>query len=970
MRVSQKPGPVCGNGHDREPVKVLVAVRQTCIFETIAHLFSDFSLPLKLTHVSSISILSLKDRPDLILADLFAPQDESSLSTGKVLRTHAGNIPLVALIPADTRDYRDAAVEIGANGLVVLDQMEVDLVSVVEQVLRRSQLVNGVALRIARQARTGAPAGEAAYDRTANDLKKLSGQVIEKLSRQMAPPSRPAPSWPAEAGKAGQQVYLRGLALAANAQNAFASERVVRTACNLNCGSHFCGLKVTVRSGQLVKIEPADFPDERYRRVCLKGISHVQMAAHSERLLHPLKRSGERGQGQWQQVSWEQALGDISAQMKSLAERFGPESLMFMLGSGQLGVLNSMVGVYTRLASLLGASAVDLNAFGLDSAVPSGLEDSLGKGAGYLGNDFADLPNSRLVLIWGGDPAQSMMNWWRFFLEAQRGGTKLVAIDSSYTITASKCAVWLPVRPGSDLYLALAMLNTIVGRGWMDRKFVVQHTAAPLLVRLDDGRYLRSPTGSNEYLAWDACLQKPVPAGQTENPALEGQYTIGGITCRPAFALLQKMLQPYTVELAAQKTGLPAGQIAALAEEYATTRPARIYSLYGIDRWHFGATFGRLIATLAAFTGNLGIPGGDASVSGISEGVFLDSRFYRPGGRQHRPVNPLQLPDQILSGKPYPIKAVWVAYSNWLNQWPDLNRLKGEVLPRLSLFVVADQFLTETARYADYVLPVANLFERPDIVKGPGPYLQYQPAILTPPGECRPDFDIAAALAGQFGCGAYFSRSPNEYLAEALGDEPTTRELSFDALLQQGVLHRNVPPEPQVANATKAFKTASGRVEFYVERLIPAGRALPDCEAPLEARPDGALAERFPLVCVTKTSRYRIHSTFVNASWLREIEPAPLAWIHPSVAASRGIQNNDLVRVFNLRGFAILRTRLSESIPPGAIYLNTGWQSGDFYAGHNQSLTHGSGNLTNALGPNSSFFDVLVDVARDPSSKE
>ena len=185
----------------------------------------------------------------------------------------------------------------------------------------------------------------------------------------------------------------------------------VRTACALNCGSHFCGLAVTVREGHAVKVEAADFPDERYRRICLKGISQVQMAAHPDRLRTPLRRVGPRGSGSFEPVSWDAALDGIAARMAALAAEHGPESLMFLSYSGQLGALHGVNGVYLRLASALGASATDPVSFGVDTAVPSGLEDTFGQGAGYVANDYADLVNSRLVLI-STNPVYSRMNWW------------------------------------------------------------------------------------------------------------------------------------------------------------------------------------------------------------------------------------------------------------------------------------------------------------------------------------------------------------------------------------------------------------------------------------------------------------------------------------------------------------------------------------------------------------------------------
>jgi anaerobic selenocysteine-containing dehydrogenase/DNA-binding NarL/FixJ family response regulator len=941
--------------------RILVAVSHTWLQNTLVQLLRN--LPAEAYPVGNSARLFEQLQPDLaaVLVDPFT-FGEHSLRLVEQIRCAVSRVPIVALIPADTRDYRDAAVRQGANAVVALDRSDTELLPTMRQLLVRTGLVNGVARRITQVAQASTPVGEAAHrtDVRPLDLKALSERVVERLSPYAE--ASIAPATPDRIAATQPQIVLHGLTWSAHSPIGPATERRFRTACNLNCGAHFCGLNVTVRDQHIVKIEPADFPDDRYRRVCLKGISYVQQVAHPDRLKQPLKRVGVRGQGEWQPVSWDQALTEISARLRAIGEETGWPSVMFFPYSGQLSALNGLTGVYLRLAAALGASATSVSQFGLDSAVPSGLQDALGAGAGYLANDYTDLVNSKLIVIWGADPAQSRMNWWPFFLEARRAGAKLIAIDPKFGITASKCDEWLPIKPGTDLYLALAMLHVIIERGWFDRDFVTQHTAAPLLVRDDTGEYLRL-FDQTDYGVWDEAAQRVVRANEAQSPALSGRYTFKGVTCHTAFDLLKQMVQPYTPEFSAQKTRLSADQILALTEAYATTKPARLFTLYGIDRWHHGATFGRLIATLAAFTGNLGVTGGGAGVDGFAEGTLFDSDFNAPDGRACVAVNAATLADRIITGQPYPIKAVWTAFSNWLNQWPDQNRLRTEVLPKLDLIVTVDQFMTETARWADYVLPAAWLFEREDMVKGPGPYIQYQPPILPPPGECRSDFEIAAGLAQRLGVGGYFSESPAAYLKAILAQ--TDPALSFDELRAQGVIERKTAPRRLVPHADRVFNTPTGRVEFYVERLLPYRQALPDYVPPIEANPDGELIKRYPLICLTEHSRYRVHSTFGNAPWLRELDHGALAVMHPSVADSRSIHNDDLVRLYNDRGFAVLRARIVQAVPPGTVYLTQGWQSSDFQAGHAQTLTHGQGNPSNALGVNSSFSDVLVDVVKE-----
>jgi molybdopterin-containing oxidoreductase family molybdopterin binding subunit len=679
---------------------------------------------------------------------------------------------------------------------------------------------------------------------------------------------------------------------------------------------------------------------------------------------------GKRGEGKWEAFSWEQALDEIAEKMRDFSQIYGSESNMFLTYSGQLSVLNGMNGVYLRLAAALGASGTSLREFGVDSAIPSGIADSFGVGSRQIANDFSDLPNSKLILIWGGNPAQSNMLWWSYFLEAKKSGNRIVTIDPRFSLTASKSDLWLPVRIGSDLYLALAILRLIIENDWMEKDFILRHTVAPLLVREDNGKFLKTKDihhiiGGSKNLVWDEQRDRAIPVDEAGSPALSIKRLVAGITCTTAFDKLREMLQPYTPEFTSTKTGLDAQQIIELSREIAETKPTRIFTLYGIDRWHHGATFGRLIATIVAFTGNLGIPGGGAGVSGSPESVLPISQFYTPNGREYNPINPLMLPDQIISAQPHPVKSVFVAFGNWINQFPDQNRMTHEILPKLDLLVVADHFMTETARWADYILPAAFFFEREDMVNGPGPYVQYQPAIVPPVGESRSDFDIAASLAERLGCGDVFSKTPGEYLAEILAQNESTRHISLDELREKGVMERKMPPDWEIVHRDQNFKTPSGRVEFYVERLLPLGRALPQYENPIEAFPENDLTAKYPLVCLTEHSRYRVHSTFSNAPWLREIENVPYALMNPDDAKQRGISEKNYVKIFNARGWVVLRAHLTQAVPTGVVYLGQGWQSEDFRSGHAQSLTHSAWNPANAFGANSSFSDVLVDIKKE-----
>ena len=901
-----------------------------------------------------------------MLIDPFALEPAKDENLGELLRAGTGTVPLVSLLASDSPEVRRASLQLGANAVLTLENVGRDLLPLLRGLLNGNRLASGVEDYL-RSATWNSKLFGRPSQRTETELQKLALQSQATVARLA--PALPAENWPeTEKHSPDSSLFLKGLALEPAAGSVASRPHITRTACSPNCGNHFCGLQVHVRDGKAVKIEPADFPDRRYRHLCLKGISHLQTVSHPERLLYPLKRQGPRGSGNWVRLSWKQALDEIYARAQTIRQQYGPQSFMFFPYSGQISAINGMMGSYLRLASLWGASGTDLFAFGVDSAVPSGIEETFGRGTGYLANDYTDLVNTRTLLIWGANPIYSRMNWWPFFTAAHQAGCQIITIDPKFSATAAKSDEWLPVRPGSDLYLALGLIHLLIHQDLYDRDFLRQHTSAPLLVDPGRGRYLRLPDpgrpGNPETFAvLDPQTGQPVPAGSLNRPALAGKVRYKGSLCQPAFALLAEMVAPYTPRLVAEKTGLPTQQIKRLAQALAEQRPARIFTLYGVDRWHHGATFGRLIGMLAALTGNLGRPGAGAGVDGFSDGILYISSFMNPDGLSYQPVNAAELPGYILKQEPYPIRGVLVALNNWFNQWPDQNRLKEEILPALDLLVCSDLFMTETARYADYVLPAAHFFEREDLVHGPKPYVQLQSAVLKPPGECRSDFEIAAGLALRSGHGAYFDRPPRAYLQDILDENPQTAGITVEQLEEQGPLPQQLINTSAVAHVDLQFDTTTGRVEFFSERLAPYGHGLPVYEPPIEADLNSSLAERYPFVCITEHSRYRVHSAFGNVPWLRELEDEPCALINPKAAEIKGLQDGQPVRIFNERGFVVMKARLNQAVPPRAVYVTQGWQSSDFANGHTQSLTHNHSNPLNILGPNASFSDVLVDLS-------
>ena len=289
-----------------------------------------------------------------------------------------------------------------------------------------------------------------------------------------------------------------------------AESRIVRTVCDPNChASPRCGITAHVVDGRIDKIEAGRFPLADYdRRICAMGMARLEQQYHPDRLRYPLQRVGQRGEGKWQRISWDRAYELLAEQLRIVGDKYGSRSLAFFTGSGAAGVLTK--GSVQRFAAAIGGTAY--RAGGVDYGVPKGLEYTFGIPASTYfrpgGHEYADAVNSQLILLWGGNAADTRLVDFHFILEAQRRGAKIVCIDPNRSATAQQADQWISPRPGTDTALALALLNEIIAQDLHDREFLARHTNAAFLVRCGNGRLLRAtdikPGASPEYLVWDS----------------------------------------------------------------------------------------------------------------------------------------------------------------------------------------------------------------------------------------------------------------------------------------------------------------------------------------------------------------------------------------------------------------------------------------------------------------------------------
>ena len=671
----------------------------------------------------------------------------------------------------------------------------------------------------------------------------------------------------------------------------------VRGACPHDCPDT-CALLTTVENGRATRVQgnPAHRPTDGV--LCTKVSRYAERTYHPERLLTPLKRNGPKGAGQFVPVSWDEALDDIAAKLTSIAKDH-PEAVLPYSYAGTMGQVQgeAMAG---RFFHRLGASLLDRTICA--SAGAEALTQTLGNKVGMKVEFFAE---SKLILIWGSNSIGSNLHFWRLAQEAKRHGAKLVCIDPRKSETADKCQVHLALRPGTDAALALALMHELIVHDWLDHDYIAQYTSG-----------------------WDA--------------------------------LRERALQ-WPPERAAHVCGLDVAQITDLARDWGNTKPAAIRLNYGMQRVRGGGNAVRAIACLPALTGAWRHRAGGVLLSSSGHFPVQRAALQRPdllGARQPRTVNMSTIGDDLLRPSSAvfgpAIQALVVYNSNPVAVAPESGKVV-QGFAREDLFtVVLEHFQTDTADYADYILPATTQLEHWDIHTSYGhtDVLLNRPAIA-PVGQVRSNTDIFRALAARMGFDEpCFADDDLALCRTALGDQ-----VDFTQLLDQGFASLPVPDAPF---AQGGFPTASGRCEFFSARLAAQGQDglpdhLPNYEVP-------AAGDRYPLAMISPPARNFLNSSFVNVTSLRAVEVEPLLEIHAQDAQARGIANGEVVRVFNDRGEYHSKAQVSERARPGVVHgLGIWWRKFGLNGTNVNQLT--SQHLTD-MGRAPVFYDCAVQVAR------
>lgn len=688
--------------------------------------------------------------------------------------------------------------------------------------------------------------------------------------------------------------------------------KIVRAVCPHDCPDT-CAMLVTVKDG--VATEVRGDPDHPTTNgvLCTKVARYTERTYHPDRLLYPQKRVGKKGEGKFARISWDEALDTIAQNLKRVAAN-NPQAILPYSYAGTCGLVQGEA-MAQRFFHRIGASLLDRTICATAGA--TGYKYTVGAS---IGTDLEQVQNAKLILIWGSNPIVSNLHFWTRAQEAKRNGTRIIAIDPYRSLTAEKCHQHIALLPGTDAALALGMMHVLINEDFLDRDYI----------------------------------QK---------------YTLG-------FEALSKRVQEWTPERTAQTCGIPVAEVIQLAREYGAVcrenGAALIRLNYGVQRTHGGGMAVRNIACLPALTGAWRTPAGGAmlSLSGAfpKNNVAMLRPDLIPQNSQPRVINMTSIGDDLLraaSDEFGPkIDAVIVYNSNPVAIAPDSEKV-AQGFAREDLFVVVlEHFQTDTADYADILLPATTQLEHTDVHGSYGHYyMMANNAAIAPLGESKSNTDFFRLLAKKMGfTDSCFDESDDQIAAIAFNkDDVKAMHFDWEALKQAGWKKLNLPTAPF---AEGGFLTPSGKCEFYSGKMQQAGLdPLPTYITPYESVASNAkLAQHYPLAMISPPARNFMNSTFVNVKSLRDTEGEPHLDIHPQDAAQRAIQTGDKVRIFNQRGSMQAKARVTEKARPGLVVgLSIWWKK---LAADGQNANAVTSQRLTDMGGGATFYDTLVEVEK------
>lgn len=668
----------------------------------------------------------------------------------------------------------------------------------------------------------------------------------------------------------------------------------VRTVCPHDCPDQ-CSILATVDNGRLLAV--AGDPEHPFTRgfLCEKVRRYPERVYSPERLHTPLRRTGARGEGVFAPITWDEALDEIAGRWRQIIAEDGGEALLGYAYSGHMGVVNR--GLPQALFHALGATRLNAGTV-CDSACMLGWEYSVGP---TPGTDPESVAGSDLVICWSANVVTTNVHIVPFIDQARRAGGRLVVIDPFRTRTAARADWHIAPRVGTDTALALGVMHVLVREGLIDHSFLRDHTTG--FERLRD-----------------------------------------------------EVLPRYTPERASEITGVPAADIERLARMYGEARAPYLRIGQGMTRNRGGGMAARTVSLLPSLVGAWTKPGGGALMYTAYAWEFDYAAIRRPDllPRPTRTVNHSTLGRDLIEMRNPPIRALFVAANNPAVTCPDQARVRAG-LAREDLFtVVHDPFLSDTARYADIVLPATTAVETDDLYRSYGSYyVQYGPASSAPVGEARSNHQLVQALAERLGLtDPVFSRDVRGHLELLLaGATGASAALDLAHLLAGGPVKLHLPPP------------VPPRTYFYSEQMAKDGLPpLPEWTPDME-EPAVEAGEPRPLRLLTLPGHFQHHTAFAGVASLRRRQGAPACVLHPEDAAARGIRDGDPVRMVNNLGGVAFIARVSSDTQPGVVAVEGSRRAAD-HAGQTASLNLLTSDTLSDLGEGATYQSTWVQVER------
>ena len=754
-------------------------------------------------------------------------------------------------------------------------------------------------------------------------------------------------------------------------------------------GCFNCEREVVIRDGHMVNTRPSK-KEIVGRRPCQRAYNQILLPYYPNRLKYPMKRveGTERGAGQWERISWDEAFDLMAEKISYFQTNFGTRSVAIAQSTGGFGIIGFLSA---RFAAQMGMTWQE-NA--VDMASGLGFNRVWGSLPERPQNDQyeEDLYNARHLVIWGSNASESSIQRYRHYLMAQRRGTKIHYIDPNETMLASRAYRWYPIRHATDSALILSCCQIILEEGLEDRAFMEKESAGAYLLKPDGSGYLRMgdideaypktiitypygpdypiPSEDNPFVVWDAAADAAVAVEEATSPVFEGSFFVEalGAKVKTSFAALKEHLQNYTPEKASEICDISPDSIRELARACADL-PVYHADGYGWQHYDNSIDTGWALGMLMTITGCFGKPG-----CGIMDMVKIPPVNWEvvyPGWMPAKDVANIMMHDVVRTGKyageDYPVKMLFITGSSTLGGGADYNRMV-ETIKKFEFVATWGITYNDNCMYSDLILPSAMTPEREDIPSMTMDHcMTYSSKMVETLFEAKDPFLMWTTLANK--CGLEWNFTRDEYMDMVFFSNPTLveRGITWERLRKEGTIRYK---DKGYTLANHSWTTQTGKLQFCCDDYAPRmdglpvperTRIMPAFEPPREAWHDTELAKKYPFVLVSARARFRWHTDGWDSPWLNELEPEQTVFINPEDAAAKGVASGDLIEVFNDRGHVVARMYTDAAIRPGSVSYPKGFGRMMKLPGTFSELTS---SYCNPWSYNTSFYDAVCDFRK------